>query len=59
LPGQFSHIAWSKKARSGHYDVPLTFAGLFVLAAMGIVFYVVFSLLELRFTGWAHRGSGH
>lgn len=44
---------------SSNYDVPLTFAGLFVLAAMGIVFYVVFSLLELRFTGWAHRGSGH
>jgi NitT/TauT family transport system permease protein len=44
---------------SSNFDVPLTFAGLFVLAAMGIAFYVIFSLLELRFTGWARRGSGY
>lgn len=42
---------------SSNFDVPLTFAGLFVLAAMGIAFYAVFAVLELRFTGWAQRGA--
>jgi NitT/TauT family transport system permease protein len=42
---------------SSNFDVPLTFAGLFVLAAMGIGFYVIFAWLESRFTGWARRGA--
>lgn len=42
---------------SSNFDVPLTFAGLLVLAAMGVVFYAVFAVLEARFTGWAHRGN--
>lgn len=40
---------------SSNFDVALVFAGLFILAAMGIVLYVVFSLIEGRVTGWATR----
>jgi NitT/TauT family transport system permease protein len=43
---------------SSNFDVPLTFAGLLVLAAMGVAFYAIFALLEARFTGWAQRGAG-
>jgi NitT/TauT family transport system permease protein len=35
--------------------VPLVFAGLVILAALGIVLYAIFSLIEGRITGWAHR----
>lgn len=42
---------------SSSFDVPLVFAGLMVLAAMGVGLYAVFSLLELRLTGWARRGD--
>ncbi len=42
---------------SSNFNVPLVFAGLFILAAMGIALYVVFSLIELRLTGWANRKS--
>jgi NitT/TauT family transport system permease protein len=42
---------------SSNFDVPLTFAGLFVLAAMGVAFYALFAVLEARFTGWAQRGA--
>jgi NitT/TauT family transport system permease protein len=31
------------------------FASLFVLAALGVALYVVFSLIEGRVTGWATR----
>jgi NitT/TauT family transport system permease protein len=42
---------------SSNFDVALTFAGLLVLAVMGVAFYAVFAVLEMRFTRWAHRGS--
>jgi len=42
---------------SASFDVPLVFAGLFILAALGIGLYVVFSLIEARVTGWAVRGD--
>jgi NitT/TauT family transport system permease protein len=35
----------------------LAFAGLVVVGAMAMVMYECFSVLERRFTGWAHRGS--
>jgi NitT/TauT family transport system permease protein len=35
--------------------VPLMFAGLMVIAAMGIATYVIFALIERRVTGWATR----
>ena len=35
--------------------MPLVFAGLFILAALGVALYVAFSLIEVRVTGWATR----
>jgi len=40
---------------SSSFNVPLVFAGLFLLAAMGVSLYAIFSLIERRVTGWAHR----
>lgn len=40
---------------SSNFDVPLVFAGLIILAIMGVALYAVFSLIEARITGWAHR----
>jgi len=40
---------------SAAFDVPLVFAGLFVLALLGVLLYAIFSLVEARVTGWAHR----
>jgi NitT/TauT family transport system permease protein len=40
---------------SSNFDVPLVFAGLVILAAMGVGLYVIFSLVEMRVTGWARR----
>ena len=42
---------------SSNIDVPLVFAGLFILAFMGIALYAAFALLEERLTGWAMRKS--
>lgn len=40
---------------TAQFNVPLVFAGLMVLAVMGIAFYAVFSLIERRVAGWAMR----
>ena len=40
---------------SSNIDVPLVFAGLFILAFLGIALYAVFAFLESRMTGWAMR----
>ena len=40
---------------SSNFNVPLVFAGLFVLAGLGVALYVIFSLIEGRITGWATR----
>jgi NitT/TauT family transport system permease protein len=40
---------------SANFDVPLVFAGLLILAVMGVALYAVFSFIEGRITGWAHR----
>jgi NitT/TauT family transport system permease protein len=40
---------------SGQFDVPLAFAGLTILAVMGIVLYAIFAVIEKRTTGWANR----
>lgn len=42
---------------SSSFRVPLVFAGLLVVAAMGIAMYGLFALLERRVTGWAFRGN--
>lgn len=40
---------------SSNFDVPLVFAGLFILAGLGVALYAAFSLIEGRVTGWATR----
>ncbi|MFM2068312.1 MAG: hypothetical protein RLZZ584_3221 [Pseudomonadota bacterium] len=41
-------------------QMSLAFAGLVVVGAMAMVMYELFSVIEKRTTGWAHRGSqGH
>lgn len=42
---------------SGNFDVPMVFAGLFLLAFMGVVLYAISSWVEGRMTGWAQRKS--
>jgi NitT/TauT family transport system permease protein len=37
--------------------MPLAFAGLLVIGAMAMAMYELFSWVERRTTGWAHRGS--
>jgi NitT/TauT family transport system permease protein len=40
---------------SSNFDVPLVFAGLVILAVMGVSLYVIFSFIESRVAGWAMR----
>ncbi len=40
---------------SGNFDVPMVFAGLFILAGLGVVLYGISSMIEGRMTGWAQR----
>ncbi|HEY6834112.1 MAG TPA: ABC transporter permease [Pseudolabrys sp.] len=49
-------IGYMMLQASSQFRVPLMFAGLFVIAFMGIATYIVFALLEGRMTGWATRG---
>ncbi|MGQ9368692.1 ABC transporter permease [Azospirillum sp. ST 5-10] len=41
---------------SSNFDMPLLFAALTLVSVTGILFYVVFSLIERRATRWATRG---
>lgn len=50
-----SGIGFLMMVASGRFDVPLAFAGLFVVAVMGIVMYEMFAWLERRMTFWATR----
>ena len=43
---------------ASQFRTPLMFAGVTVIAAMGIATYVFFVLIERRFTGWATRRDG-
>ncbi len=40
---------------SGNFDVPMVFAGLVILAVLGVILYAMSSWLEMRTTGWAQR----
>src|SRR3982075_103095 len=42
---------------SSSFDVPLVFAGLLILAVLGVGLYVMFSFIETRVTGWARRND--
>ena len=50
-------IGYLMMAASSRFDVPLVFAGLVVVAVMGVVMYEIFVLLERRVTFWATRGT--
>ena len=40
---------------SSNFDVPLVFAGLIILAILGVLLYLLFAALEWRLCGWAMR----
>jgi NitT/TauT family transport system permease protein len=41
------------------FQVPIVFAGLLVLAVLGILLYAATAAVEARFTGWAFRGQAN
>jgi NitT/TauT family transport system permease protein len=51
-------IGYLMMAATANFDTPLVFAGLIVIAVMGIVMYAAFALVEQRMTFWAKRGDG-
>lgn len=40
---------------SSNFDVPLVFAGLMILALLGVLLYLLFAAIEWRLCGWAMR----
>jgi len=50
-------IGYLMLSASSNYNVPLVFAGLLVLALLGVVMYVAAAMLEMRTSAWAFRGS--
>ena len=50
-------IGYLMIAASARFEVPLVFAGLVVVAAMGVALFAVFAVIEKRLTGWAYRGQ--
>ena len=41
------------------FQVPIVFAGLLVLAVLGILLYALTAIVETRFTSWAFRGQAN
>lgn len=50
-------IGYLMISASARFDVPLVFAGLLIIALMGVVMYEVFAFIERRVTFWATRGN--
>lgn len=50
-------IGYLMLSASSQFKVPLVFAGLIVVAVMGIGMYAIFAVAERRLAGWAYRGS--
>ncbi|CAO3416628.1 ABC transporter permease [Azospirillum doebereinerae] len=50
-------VGYLMMSASSRFNMPLVFAGLLVIAAMGVAMYAVFSVIEHRSTRWAHRGG--
>ncbi len=50
-------IGYLMMSASARFDVPLVFAGLLVIALMGVVMYELFAFVERRVTFWATRSS--
>ena len=53
-----SGIGYLMMAATANFDTPLVFAGLIVIAVMGIVMYALFAIVEQSMTFWAKRGEG-
>lgn len=53
-----SGIGYLMMAATANFDTPLVFAGLFVIAVLGIVMYAIFAVAEQRMTFWAKRSDG-
>ncbi|MEO7152012.1 MAG: ABC transporter permease [Burkholderiaceae bacterium] len=52
-----SGIGYLMQTAGSQQRMPLAFAGLVVIGVMAMAMYELFSLVEKRTTGWAHRGS--
>jgi len=52
-----SGIGYLMQTAGSQQRMPLAFAGLVVIGAMAMAMYELFSLVEKRTTGWAHRGT--
>ena len=52
-----SGIGYLMQSAGSQQRMPLAFAGLVVIGVMAMAMYELFSLVEKRTTGWAHRGS--
>ena len=50
-------IGYLMLSASATFRIPLVFAGLLVIALMGIIMYMAAARLERRFASWATRGS--
>jgi NitT/TauT family transport system permease protein len=52
-----SGIGYLMQTAGSQQRMPLAFAGLVTIGAMAMAMYELFSWVEMRTTGWAHRGS--
>ena len=52
-----SGLGYMMALAQSQFNVPLVFAGLVMLAVEGIAMYALMAWLEMRMTGWAHRGN--
>lgn len=50
-------IGYLMMSASARFDVPLVFAGLLIIALMGVVMYELFAVIERRVTFWATRSQ--
>jgi NitT/TauT family transport system permease protein len=50
-------IGYLMMSASSSMNMPLVFAGLIVIGAMGVVMYELFALVERRMTRWANRSQ--
>lgn len=50
-------IGYLMLSASSSFNVPLVFAGLLVIAGLGIAMYAIAAWIESYFTGWAMRGQ--
>jgi NitT/TauT family transport system permease protein len=52
-----SGIGYLMQTAGSQQRMPLAFAGLVTIGVMAMAMYELFSWIEMRTTGWAHRGS--